>query len=92
MDIKKVEEDNRCLKNDKNLLEEKINNLKKDKGHRRFENAAFVDILAFFWKEEAWTLPSSTMLDIDSLSSIVYYRNMVIKIQQLLQKSSTESN
>ena len=82
-EVVKVEEENKCLRNEKNQLEEKLNVLKKDREHRRFENTAFVEILALILEGGS--------LDVAKLNN-AGYRNVVVKIKQLLQKSSIEVN
>ena len=71
-EVVKVEEENRCLRNHKKLLEEKFIVLKKDEELRRFENAAFVEILVLILEGES--------LDVAKFNN-AGYRNMVMKIQ-----------
>ena len=83
LEVVKIEEENKCLRNEKKLLEEKFTALKKEQEHRRFENAAFVEILSLILEGGS--------LDVTKLNN-AGYRNVVLKIQKLLLKPSPESN
>ena len=83
IELVKVDEENKCLRNEKKMLDKKFEVLMKVRERRRFENTALVEILALILEggtQDVAKLPNAK------------HRNMVMKIQQLLTKYPTESN